>query len=309
MRIRFGLCLLPVAALAACTTNGNQTKMTSAEPPGPPETFAMLPDNVAAVPYSRAEAPSRAVVAMSEPAGYVSSGSMQVPATSNNADVDRLISTYALNYEVPESLVRRVVKRESNFRPGARNGPYYGLMQILPATARGMGFGGPPAALLDAETNLKYAVKYLKGAYLVAGGDHDQAVRNYARGYYYDAKRKGLLEATGLKNRTRMPEGVMVASAGSAMPATPAQNVAAQWETGFVTATGSKASTLSAATGGVAAPMRASASARSGRILPAVASGTDIAAAGTSPTIDASAGMGFGPAGSVSTPSLGVSAE
>lgn len=47
--------------------------------------------------------------------------------------------------------------------------------------------------LFDAETNLKYAVKYLRGAWLVADSNRDNAVRLYARGYYYDAKRKGML--------------------------------------------------------------------------------------------------------------------
>ena len=45
--------------------------------------------------------------------------------------------------------------------------------------------------LLDAETNLKYGVKYLRGAYMVAGGNQDAAVKWYSRGYYYEAKRKG----------------------------------------------------------------------------------------------------------------------
>ena len=53
--------------------------------------------------------------------------------------------------------------------------------------------------LLDAETNLKYGVKYLRGAYMVAGGNQDAAVKWYARGYYYEAKRKGLLKETGLR--------------------------------------------------------------------------------------------------------------
>ncbi|SEH88061.1 Transglycosylase SLT domain-containing protein [Paracoccus alkenifer] len=110
-----------------------------------------------------------------------------------------LIQKYSRAYGVPEDLVHRVVIRESSHRPGARNGPYYGLMQILPATARGMGYRGEPAGLLDAETNLKYGVKYLRGAYMVADGNHDAAVKWYARGYYYEAKRKGLLEATGLR--------------------------------------------------------------------------------------------------------------
>ncbi len=114
-------------------------------------------------------------------------------------ELRHLINKYAAEYDVPADLVHRVVIRESRHRPGARNGPYYGLMQILPATARGMGFRGKPTDLLDAETNLKYGVKYLRGAYMVAGGNKDAAVKWYARGYYYEAKRKGLLEETGLR--------------------------------------------------------------------------------------------------------------
>lgn len=114
-------------------------------------------------------------------------------------ELRRLINKYAAEYQVPASLIHRVVIRESRHRPGARNGPYYGLMQILPATARGMGYQGGASGLLDAETNLKYGVKYLRGAYLVAGGNQDAAVKWYARGYYYEAKRKGLLEETGLR--------------------------------------------------------------------------------------------------------------
>lgn len=120
--------------------------------------------------------------------------------SENQSELYRLISQYARAYEVPESLVHRVVQRESSYNPGARNGPYFGLMQILPQTAKTMGHGGAPQDLLDAETNLKYGVKYLRGAWLVADGDQDRAVGWYARGYYYEAKRKGLLKETGLRN-------------------------------------------------------------------------------------------------------------
>ena len=114
-------------------------------------------------------------------------------------ELRRLINKYAAEYQVPVDLVHRVIIRESRHRPGARNGPYYGLMQMLPATARGMGYKGGAQGLLDAETNLKYGVKYLRGAYLVAGGNYDGAVKWYSRGYYYEAKKKGLLEETGLR--------------------------------------------------------------------------------------------------------------
>ena len=120
-------------------------------------------------------------------------------AESERGSLDGLIAHYANAYDVPEPLVRRVIVRESGYNPAARNGPYWGLMQISHATARGMGFSGAPSALLDAETNLRYAVRYLAGAYVTAGGNEDRAVQFYARGYYYDAKRLGLLEKSGLR--------------------------------------------------------------------------------------------------------------
>ena len=109
------------------------------------------------------------------------------------------VDFWADHYGVPRSLVHRVVMRESRYNPAARNGPYWGLMQILPQTARTMGYQGPPEGLLDADTNLKYAVKYLRGAWLVADGSEDRAVKWYASGYYYEAKRRGLLRETGLR--------------------------------------------------------------------------------------------------------------
>ncbi len=111
-----------------------------------------------------------------------------------------LISKWAAIHQIPESLLHRQIQRESSYNPGARNGPYYGLLQILPQTARTMGYKGTPEGLLDAETNLQYAGKYLRGAWLVSGRNEDRAMMWYAKGYYYEAKRKGLLEETGLKS-------------------------------------------------------------------------------------------------------------
>ncbi|WP_395539917.1 transglycosylase SLT domain-containing protein [Neotabrizicola sp. sgz301269] len=109
-----------------------------------------------------------------------------------------LIRKYAALYDMPESLIHRVVQRESGYNPAARNGPYYGLLQIHPRTAQTMGYDGPPEGLLDAETNLKYAGKYLRGAWLVSRGDQDRAIMWYSKGYYYEAKRMGILRETGL---------------------------------------------------------------------------------------------------------------
>jgi soluble lytic murein transglycosylase-like protein len=111
----------------------------------------------------------------------------------SRAKLDALIASHAQANGVPASLVHRVVVRESRYRPGAvGRGGAMGLMQIKLATARGLGYTGSARGLLDPETNLTYAVKYLAGAYKVAGGNHDRAVRHYASGYYYAAKRKGM---------------------------------------------------------------------------------------------------------------------
>ncbi len=111
------------------------------------------------------------------------------------------IDRAADEHGVPRALMHRVVQRESSYRPEARNGPYWGLMQILPQTARTMGFRGEPAELLDAEVNLRYAGRYLRGAWMVADGDIDRAVQWYARGYYFEARDRCLLVATGLAER------------------------------------------------------------------------------------------------------------
>lgn len=118
----------------------------------------------------------------------------------NTPEMRALVRKYAAVHDIPEGLLHRVIRRESGYNPGARNGPYYGLMQILPQTAQTMGYRGSPEGLLDAETNLQYAGRYLRGAWLVSDGSEDRAVMWYAKGYYYEAKRRGLLEETGLRS-------------------------------------------------------------------------------------------------------------
>lgn len=111
-----------------------------------------------------------------------------------------LVEQYADYHDIPEELLHRVIQRESGYNPAARNGPYWGLMQILPETAATMGFRGAPSDLLDAETNLRYAGAYLRGAWIVSDGDIDEAVGWYARGYYYEARDRCLLVETGLRD-------------------------------------------------------------------------------------------------------------
>jgi soluble lytic murein transglycosylase-like protein len=122
---------------------------------------------------------------------------LATPAAAQQSSYEGLVASHAAANGVPVSLVHRVIMRESRYNPRAvGRGGALGMMQIKLATARGMGYSGGAQGLLDANTNLTYAVKYLAGAYRVAGGNHDRAVGYYASGYYYAAKRQGLTRTT-----------------------------------------------------------------------------------------------------------------
>jgi soluble lytic murein transglycosylase-like protein len=137
---------------------------------------------------------------------------------STHGKLDGMIQAQAQANGVPVSLVHRVIRRESGYRPGlVGRGGAIGLMQIKLATARGLGYTGTARGLLDPETNLTYAVRYLAGAYHVANGNSDRAVMHYARGYYYAAKRKGMLGV--LAARRHSDPGVALASAKAASTA------------------------------------------------------------------------------------------
>ena len=130
--------------------------------------------------------------------GVLAGALLSQPATALDAQkeggLDGLIAQHAKSNGVPADLVHRVIKRESRYNPRAvGRGGAMGLMQIKHGTARALGYAGTPVGLLSAETNLTYGVRYLAGAYKVANGDPNRAVAFFARGYYYDAKRKGML--------------------------------------------------------------------------------------------------------------------
>lgn len=147
-------------------------------------------------------------------------------SASGPAQYDAMIARHAAANGVPETLVRRVIVRESRYNPKAYNRGHYGMMQIKHATAKGMGYQGDAAGLLDADTNLTYAVRYLAGAYRTAGGNHDRAVQLYASGYYYEAKRKGLLDQVGMGRRGSAVFAQAIEMAPHARAKAPAQVVA-----------------------------------------------------------------------------------
>jgi soluble lytic murein transglycosylase-like protein len=106
-------------------------------------------------------------------------------------NVSTMAASQASAAGLPASLVERVIRRESGGNPRAVHAGNYGLMQIRLSTAHAMGYTGSAAGLLDPQTNMTYALRYLAGAYRAAGGNESRAVALYSRGYYAEAKAQG----------------------------------------------------------------------------------------------------------------------
>jgi hypothetical protein len=178
---------------------------TAAEPAAPG--FATRPDSMfAPVAPLFAPAPRIVVRRLAVVPRYAA-------APARSGPLDALIAQHAQANGVPESLVRRVVVRESRYNPRAvGRGGAMGLMQIKTATARAMGYGGSSSGLLNADTNLTYAVRYLAGAYRAAGGNADRAVGYYARGYYSAVRHRGIAPYAPPAGAYASADGFQVAS-------------------------------------------------------------------------------------------------
>jgi soluble lytic murein transglycosylase-like protein len=103
-------------------------------------------------------------------------------ARSRAHQLRQVIEQQARENAVPVALAHAVIRIESNYNSKIVHAGNYGLMQIRLATARSLGFGGPPASLLDPAINLHYGLKYLGGAYQQAGGDLCRAIMKYQSG-------------------------------------------------------------------------------------------------------------------------------
>jgi soluble lytic murein transglycosylase-like protein len=105
----------------------------------------------------------------------------QADAVRANA-LKPLIAQYASENDVPFGLADAVVRIESRYNANARNGVNLGLTQVNFRTAQSLGYKGDASGLLNAETNLRYGLKYLAMAHRLAGGDTCGTILRYQFG-------------------------------------------------------------------------------------------------------------------------------
>jgi hypothetical protein len=116
------------------------------------------------------------------------------------ADIDALIDAAAARHNVDPSLVRSVVKVESNFNPNAvsRKGAM-GLMQLMPSTARSLNVANP----FDPEQNVDAGVRHLRKLLDSYGGNVPLSLAAYNAGSGAVARSAGVPRFRETQNYVR----------------------------------------------------------------------------------------------------------
>jgi len=111
-------------------------------------------------------------------------GRPALPLTRSPGSYRALIETEARREGLAAEIAEAVMAVESGYNPAAIGSVgEIGLMQILPSTARMLGFVGSNADLAVPATNIHYGVRYLAQAWRLAGGDLCTAVMKYRAGH------------------------------------------------------------------------------------------------------------------------------
>ncbi|ABD88457.1 lytic transglycosylase domain-containing protein [Rhodopseudomonas palustris] len=106
------------------------------------------------------------------------------PGLGGHLSYRALIEKETAGTGLAPEIAEAVMAVESGSNPAAIGGVgEIGLMQILPSTARMLGFAGSNADLAVPSTNIHYGVTYLARAWRLAGGDLCTAVMKYRAGH------------------------------------------------------------------------------------------------------------------------------
>ncbi|MEG3175314.1 lytic transglycosylase domain-containing protein [Sphingomonas sp. RB3P16] len=104
-------------------------------------------------------------------------------AAAGYAAPDRMVQAVGYRYRVDPNLLAAIVHAESRGRAGAISSKgALGLMQVMPATARGMGVAEPRAMLTNPGLALTTGARYLKHLQSRLGNDVPLVVAAYNAG-------------------------------------------------------------------------------------------------------------------------------
>ena len=110
-------------------------------------------------------------------------------ANAPRAEIDSLIEEYSAKNGLDADFVKAVVRQESGFNPKATSKcGAMGLMQLMPATAKGLGVTNA----YDAEQNIYGGTKYLKGLLDRFDNNKELALAAYNAGPNAVKKYKGI---------------------------------------------------------------------------------------------------------------------
>lgn len=99
--------------------------------------------------------------------------------TASRSEINELIEEYSAKQGLDADFVKAVVRQESGFNPKATSKcGAMGLMQLMPATAKGLGVTNA----YDAEQNIYGGTKYLKGLLDRFGNNKELALAAYNAG-------------------------------------------------------------------------------------------------------------------------------
>jgi soluble lytic murein transglycosylase-like protein len=173
---------LVVTFVLAFSLLGSLSHSALAESASPPDAFAVrfaeanALDAPSALPANAVRSPASATPAKD--------GLPSVVALDPKARYRILIQKEAAGTGLAPEIAEAVMAVESGYNPNAIGGVgEIGLMQLLPSTARMLGFVGSNADLAAPETNIHYGVIYLSQAFRLARGDLCTAVMKYRAGH------------------------------------------------------------------------------------------------------------------------------
>lgn len=105
-------------------------------------------------------------------------------SSDSRATYRTLIEREVRGTTLPADVAEAVMGVESGYNPSRIGGDgEIGLMQVMPPTARMMGFAGTLAELAVPEVNIRYGITYLAQAWNRAGGDLCTALMKYRAGH------------------------------------------------------------------------------------------------------------------------------